>query len=157
MTIGQELQNGETLIIDNLPEGNFSVTIKDNYGCTFEKTIYIPRVNNPIANLCTTLLACGTTSGDIELSFRTLDVHSAVTGTNYTGRIYQASSGSNEDLVTFTGTFTDTQIHQLANVTSTAIYVLEIISENGCTYTELSDHGCYNCLLKLLMTPIRFL
>ncbi|MDO6761757.1 hypothetical protein Q4566_16230, partial [Tamlana sp. 2_MG-2023] len=136
VTIGQQLNDGQSLTIANLPEGDFSVTFKDNYGCTFEKSITVPKVGSPIGDFCTTLLSCGATSGGIELYFSTLDVHAAITGTNYTGRIFNASSGSNEDILTFTGTFTDTQTHELTDVATTSVYVLEIVSENGCTYSK---------------------
>ena len=136
VTIGQQINSGEVLTVESLPEGNFSITFKDNYGCTFEQSITVPRVSNPIGNFCTTLLACGATSGDIEMSFETLDVHSEITGTSYTGRVYNASSGSNDDILTFTGTFADSQTHLLTDVATTSVYVLEIVAENGCTYTR---------------------
>ncbi len=134
ITIGQELASGEEVTIENLPSGNFTIQLEDAYGCSFEQTIAAPAVNNPIGNFCTSLLPCGATTGTIEMSFTTADVHSALTGADYTARVYTAAAA--DDVTTFTGSFTDTQTHSLVDVVATAIYTLEITAANGCVYTR---------------------
>ncbi len=134
ITIGQELASGEEVTIENLPSGNFTIQLEDAYGCSFEQTIAAPAVNNPIGNFCTSLLPCGATTGTIEMSFTTADVHSALTGADYTARVYTAAAA--DDVTTFTGSFTDTQTHSLVEVVATAIYTLEITAANGCVYTR---------------------
>ncbi|WP_074410207.1 RHS repeat-associated core domain-containing protein [Aquimarina megaterium] len=134
VTIGQQLTNGQELTIENIPEGNFSITFKDNYGCQFEKSIAIGVVAKPIDELCVSLLPCDVTSGNITVSFSTLDVHPSLTGTNYTGRIYKITGGTSEDIVTYTGTFPDTQSHELINAIVGDFYSIELTATNGCIF-----------------------
>ncbi len=136
VTIGQQLASGEVLTIENLPEGDFGITLKDGYGCQFEKTITVNRVTTPLRDFCVSLLPCAATGGDVEMSFTTIDVHSALTGTVYNARVYHATGGDNTDILTFTGTFADTQTQVLSNVVSRDSYVLEITAANGCVFTR---------------------
>ncbi|WP_025667026.1 RHS repeat-associated core domain-containing protein [Aquimarina megaterium] len=135
VTIGQQLTNGQELTIENIPEGNFSITFKDNYGCQFEKSIAIGVVDKPIDELCVSLLPCDVTSGNVTVSFNTLDVHPSLTGTNYTGRIYKVTGGTSEDIVTYTGTFPDAQSHELINAIVGDSYYVEITAANGCIFS----------------------
>ncbi|MBG6130615.1 RHS repeat-associated protein/uncharacterized repeat protein (TIGR01451 family) [Aquimarina sp. EL_43] len=135
VTIGQQLTNGQELTIENIPEGNFSITFKDNYGCQFEKSIAIGVVDKPIDELCVSLLPCDVTSGNVTVSFNTLDVHPSLTGTNYTGRIYKVTGGTSENIVTYTGTFPDAQSHELINAIVGDSYFVEITAANGCIFS----------------------
>ncbi len=136
VTIGQQLASGEQLTIANLPEGNFGITLKDAYGCQFEESINIPRAGDPISGFCVSLLPCGAVGGDVEMSFTTRDFHSALSGTAYNARVYHASGGGNEDILTFTGSFADTQAQVLNDVVTRDSYVLEITAANGCVFTR---------------------
>ncbi|GAA4272075.1 RHS repeat-associated core domain-containing protein [Aquimarina gracilis] len=136
VTIGQQLASGEVLTIENLPEGDFGITLKDRYGCQFERTITVNRVPTPLRDFCVSLLPCAATGGDVEMSFSTIDVHSALTGTVYNARVYHTTGGANTDILTFTGTFADTQTRVLSNVVSRDSYVLEITAANGCVFTR---------------------
>ncbi|WP_254519195.1 RHS repeat-associated core domain-containing protein [Aquimarina sp. Aq78] len=135
VTIGQQLTNGQELTIENVPEGNFSITFKDNYGCQFEKSIAVGIVAKPIDELCVSLLPCDVTSGDVTVSFKTIDVHPSLTGTNYAGRIYKITGGTSEDIVTYTGTFPDAQSHELINAIVGDSYFIEITAANGCVFS----------------------
>ncbi|WP_438422962.1 RHS repeat-associated core domain-containing protein [Aquimarina macrocephali] len=134
VTIGQKLTNGQELTIEKVPEGNFSITFKDNYGCQFEKSIAVGVVAKPIDKLCVSLLPCDVTSGNVTVSFNTLDVHPSLTGTNYTGRIYKITGGISEDIVTYTGTFPDAQSHELINAIVGDFYSIELTATNGCIF-----------------------
>ncbi|MBP2832839.1 hypothetical protein J8281_11640 [Aquimarina sp. U1-2] len=137
VTIGQQLASGEQLTINNLPEGNFGITLKDQYGCEFEQNINVPIVSgNRIYGVCVSRLNCGVEGGDVELSFNTLDFHSNITGTNYTGRVYNASSGTNGDIITFNGVFGDTQTFILNDVLAYNNYLIELTAVNGCVFSS---------------------
>ncbi|UII80114.1 RHS repeat-associated core domain-containing protein [Flagellimonas sp. CMM7] len=134
VTIGQFVNNGETITVENLPQGPFSISFRDNYGCTFEQTLNIPTIGNPITNFCTTLLPCGVLSGDVTMSFDTADLHSVLNGSSYSAVVTDNQTGT--DISNFTGNFPDTQTHVLNGVAPNAAYTLEISADNGCVYTR---------------------
>ncbi len=133
LTIGQEVPDAELLTIEDLPQGLFTVTFQDGYGCTFEQTLDIPLIANPISNFCTTLLPCGATSGDVEMSFEMGNVHSGLNGTSYTATVKDVQGTETLD---FTGSFPDTQTRTLVGVSPQSAYTLEITADNGCSYTR---------------------
>ena len=134
VAIGSMVNSGESFRVSGISEGDFSITFEDNYGCSFEKSIPVSRINNPITNLCTSLLPCGLSSGDVDLSFNFSDLHSELSGTSYTAKIIEGSSGSS--ILDFSGSVPDVQTHQLSNVSTSINYLLEVTAENGCIYTK---------------------
>ena len=142
LTVGQELTSGTNVEVRNLPEGIFSVTLEDNYGCTFIKTINVPRIGSPISNFCTTLLPCGITTGDIDLSFQTSTSHTTISGTAYSAQIIDTQSGLS--ISDFTGIFPDSQAQTLTAMEKGSIYRLEITAANGCIYTRNFIINSYN-------------
>lgn len=133
LNIGQQVVGSEVLTVENLPQGLFTITFQDNYGCTFEQTLEIPVIDNPIANFCTSLLPCDTTSGDVDMSFDMGNVHSSLNGTTYTASVKDPQG---TELLNFTGSYPDTQNRTLTGLNAQSGYLLEITSANGCTYTQ---------------------
>ncbi|WP_298487865.1 hypothetical protein [uncultured Maribacter sp.] len=134
VTIGQQVSSGELITVENLPQGPFRISFRDNYGCTFERTLNIPLIANPITNFCTSLLPCGVASGNVDMSFNTANLHSSLNGTNYSAVVIENQTGT--AALNFTGTFPDNQTHALANVSDNARYTLELTATNGCVYTR---------------------
>ncbi|MBO0355785.1 hypothetical protein J0656_17335 [Muricauda ruestringensis] len=134
VTIGQTVDSGEVLTVQNLPLGPFSITFRDNYGCTFEETLNVPLIDNPIINFCTSILPCDSGSGDVSMNFDSMDAHSAINGTTYNGAVVDNQTGLS--VLDFTGTFADFQSHTLTNVMDNTSYTLEITAANGCVYTR---------------------
>jgi RHS repeat-associated protein/uncharacterized repeat protein (TIGR01451 family) len=143
VTIGQLVNDGEAITVENLPEGPFTISFRDNYGCTFEQTLNVPTIGNPITNFCTSLLPCGVTSGDVDMGFDTADLHSVLNSTAYTAVVMDNQTGT--AILNFTGTFPDNQSHTLSNVSDTLVgYTLEITADNGCVYTRPFIIQSYN-------------
>ncbi|WP_136464900.1 RHS repeat protein [Flagellimonas onchidii] len=134
VTIGQMVNDGESITVENLPQGPFTINFKDNYGCTFERTLNVPTIGNPITNFCTTLLPCGVASGDVTMGFDMADLHSVLNSTAYNAVVTDNQTGT--AILNFTGNFPDTQSRVLTNVAPNATYTLEVSADNGCVYAR---------------------
>ncbi|CAN0521620.1 unnamed protein product, partial [Laminaria digitata] len=134
ITMNQLVESGELIDVQDLPQGPFTIEFRDNYGCTFERTVNIPTIGSPIANFCTTLLPCGIPSGNVDMSFDTEDLHSELSGGSYDAVIWDNQNQSS--VLEFQGMFPDNQSHTLANVSKGINYTLEITAANGCVYTR---------------------
>ncbi|SNZ01686.1 hypothetical protein [Flagellimonas pacifica] len=134
VTIGQMVNDGETITVENLPQGPFTINFRDNYGCTFERTLNVPTIGNPITNFCTTLLPCGVASGDVTMGFDMADLHSVLNSTAYNAVVTDNQTGT--AILNFTGNFPDTQSRVLTNVAPNATYTLEVSADNGCVYAR---------------------
>ncbi|MDP2692926.1 MAG: RHS repeat-associated core domain-containing protein [bacterium] len=129
------INSDELITITNLgtPPADFWITLEDQNGCQFTQSVTLDFIPNPIVNICTTLLPCDETSGDVDLFFEVMDAHSNLEGTTYDAYIYH----NNTQLDFFNGTFgAGPIIRPLLNVTAGWSYFLEIKAENGCVYTR---------------------